>query len=1248
MSNVISGTGTVTQIGAGTTSLTGANSYSGTTTISAGTLSVGAGGAAGTLGTGAVINDATLQLNRSDSITVANAVSGTGALTKLGAGVVTLTGANTYSGTTTISVGTLNVGGAGAVGTLGAGAVVNNATLLIDRSDAAFTLANSISGTGALTKSAAGTASTLTLTGTNSYSGTTTITEGILQIGAGGTTGTLGTGGVVTTGGTLRFNRSDALSVSGVISGSGTVSQFGNGTTSLTGANTYTGATTITTGALNIQNNTALGTTAAGTTVSSGAALEIQNNVTVGAEALSLTGTGIASGGALRNVSGDNTYGGAITLSGGATRINSDAGTLTLNGAIGGAAQNVTLGGAGNATIGGIIGTTTGTLTKDGVGTATLTGANTYTGATTISAGALNIQNNTALGTTAGGVTVASGAALEMQGGIAVGTEALSLSGLGVSNGGALRSISGTNSYAGAITLTGGGAGISSDAGTLTVSGVISGLGQTLTVGGAGTTVLTAANTYSGTTTISAGTLSIGNNTTTGTLGSGAVVNNGTLQIDRSNALTVANDISGSGALTKLQANALTLTGNNSYSGTTTISAGTLNVGVGGTAGSLGTGAVVNNGSLVFNRSDTLTVNGAISGSGSLTQAGTGKTILAAGLNGYTGTTTISAGQLQIGNGSTSGTVTGNIVNNAVLDFDLPNATTYSGVISGTGSVTQSGTGTLTLTGINTYAGPTTVSNGRLAVNGSIASNVTVASAGNLGGSGSINGGVTNNGMLAPGNSIGTLTVNGSYTQAAGSSYEVEVNAGGQADRLNVTGAPGTATINGGTVSVVAAAGVYSPSTTYTILNATGGVTGTYSNVTSNFPFLQASLGYDTNNIYLTLRPGGFARGALTFNQAAVGGVLDQSVAGSSGDFATVIGTMSTLTLAQGQAAMDAISGQNYAGFGTANIGSGLLFMNAIGQQMSLARGGSGSGTRVALAQACDIACDAQDGGEQPSPWSLWGNALGGTGSVSGNGNASTLTYNAGGMATGIDYRVDPRFLVGFGLGYASGNQWLGGFLGRGTTDSYQASVYASFAEAAYYIDAMAGYGYNDNQMTRQIVIPGLQSRTARGRTGANQFLAQAEAGYKIAVHAPAAATLAPFARLQTSAATQAGFSEIGADSLNLNVAPQMTTSVRGTLGAEISATVDAGWRDKLAMQLRLGWVHEYADTSRPVTAGFAGAPGTNFTVFGAAPPRDSAVLGFAASTAVAQNTSLYLRYDGEVGTGADNHALSAGIRLSW
>jgi outer membrane autotransporter protein len=101
-------------------------------------------------------------------------------------------------------------------------------------------------------------------------------------------------------------------------------------------------------------------------------------------------------------------------------------------------------------------------------------------------------------------------------------------------------------------------------------------------------------------------------------------------------------------------------------------------------------------------------------------------------------------------------------------------------------------------------------------------------------------------------------------------------------------------------------------------------------------------------------------------------------------------------------------------------------------------------------------------------------------------------------------------------------------------------------------------------------------------------------------------------------------------------------------VGADLGGAIGLGDERKLDLALRLGWMHEYADTSRPITAAFAGAPVNAFTVYGAAPQRNAVVIGFSATTAIADATSLYLRYDGEIGSGSDNHALNVGVRLSW
>ncbi len=205
------------------------------------------------------------------------------------------------------------------------------------------------------------------------------------------------------------YNVGVLFTVPGVVN-SNSVTKAGTGTWVLSGNNTYTGPTSVSQGVLNIQHANALGATNTGTLVTSGAALQIQGSITVGNEALTLNGTGISTNGALRNISGDNIYGGLLTL-GSLSRIQNDAGSLTLSntGTITGPGFGLTVGGAGNTTINSIIGNTTGVLLKQGSGTLTLGNANTYTGATTVSdgtlalgaSGSITISASVSLGATA-------------------------------------------------------------------------------------------------------------------------------------------------------------------------------------------------------------------------------------------------------------------------------------------------------------------------------------------------------------------------------------------------------------------------------------------------------------------------------------------------------------------------------------------------------------------------------------------------------------------------------------------------------------------------------------------------------------------------------------------------------------------------------------------------------------------------------------------------------------------------------
>jgi outer membrane autotransporter protein len=564
------------------------------------------------------------------------------------------------------------------------------------------------------------------------------------------------------------------------------------------------------------------------------------------------------------------------------------------------------------------------------------------------------------------------------------------------------------------------------------------------------------------------------------------------------------------------------------------------------------------------------------------------------------------------------------------------------------GSLVKVGAGTLTLSGASTLASGTRISEGRLVVNGTLASDVAIASGASLGGTGVITGNVVNNGIVSPSSGIGTLSLNGGYTQAAGSTYQVQVNP----TQSSLIAVAGGVVLNGGTVSVLAQNGTYAPKSHYTILSATGGITGAYASVTSNLAFLTPVLSYTANTVALTLSQGAtaFSDGGLNPNQKSIGRALDAGSVGASGDFKTVLDALSVLDTAQGPRALDAVGGQNYSGFGTAGVQSAQTFMDNFqgqaggGQFFSGSNAAAPSGGHIALADACDITCDSSS----TPRWGAWGGGLGGFGTVAGDANSHGLTYTLGGFAAGLDRRFGSGFMAGFATGFTATTLYTQDMPGRGTSNTLQFALYGEYAEGPFYVDTLAGYARSDNRMSRPISIPGLSFRTAQGQTVADQFFGQVEAGYKISVLPAFGGFATPFARLQGSTSTQAGFTESGADSLNLTVAAQTTNSLRTVLGAQIGASLDAGRRDKLNVLFRLGWSHEFADLNRPVTAAFAGAPAIGFATLGAIAPRDGVVLGLAVNTAVGEATSLYLRYDGDLAGANTNHAITGGVRFVW
>jgi fibronectin-binding autotransporter adhesin len=371
------------------------------------------------------------------------------------------------------------------------------------------------------------------------------------------------------------------------------------------------------------------------------------------------------------------------------------------------------------------------TITKNGTNTVTLVGgANTYMGVTTVGSGTLSVST-LANGGSPSDIGEANNSASNfvLDGGILQytgGTVSIDRLFTITTNGGTIDSSgfgpltlnnTGSLSYIGFAVRTLKLAGTEPDNNILAAVLADNGTTTSLTKNGPGKWVLTGNNTYSGVTTIANGELQVGNGGATGTLGSGSVMNNGSLDFNRTGSLTITGAIGGGGSLTNDGTGTLILANNSTYGGGTTINAGTLQVGNGGGTGSLlPTGVISNNSLLVFNTTGTFfyTGTGAIIGTGNVKVTGSGL-IKAIGGNSYTGWTLIDTNAtFQPCSGNQGQLLSSVVTNYGTLKFLRQDQGVfgYSNNIVGSGRVVTDEDGNLsdvTLMGVNTYTGGTVI-----------------------------------------------------------------------------------------------------------------------------------------------------------------------------------------------------------------------------------------------------------------------------------------------------------------------------------------------------------------------------------------------------------------------------------------------------------------------------------------------------------------------------------------------------------
>ncbi len=526
-----------------------------------------------------------------------------------------------------------------------------------------------------------------------SYGGGTTINGGVLEVGNGGSGASFGIAGGLLDNGSLIFNHADSAAFSAVISGNGSVTQAGTGTLTLLGNNTYAGGTTIANGTLAVSADSNLGnpsgtlsigqgTLLVQASINSGRNLSLTNSAATIQVGSSLTysnsgtisGTGglTESGGGLLVLTGGNTYTGPTTIAGGTLQVGNGgsgasiggSGSVLDNGSLVFNLSDTTL-------VSSVSGS--GSLTKTGSGVLALLGANSnsYSGATTITSGAIDF------GQTAGSLPNANSNVL-FNGGSG-GTAGV------IQASGTLSLTTGTGPGQVQWAKTSGG--FAARGGTLTVT---LDEGATETWGVAGTPFNVSGGLIFGSPTAD-GPVIFTNSINLNSGNRDIWVNQG---LGGDYALISGNLITSSSDTTsniKKDGNGLLiLTGSNSYPGATTISGGTLQIGNGGNSGSLGSGAITDNAALVFDRSDNgLIVSNAISGSGSLTQIGYG-TLTLSGSNTYSSGTTVNAGTLVLANTSGSAIGSGTLT----LNGGTLAGTTFGGTVS---SLVQAGSGSHTI-----------------------------------------------------------------------------------------------------------------------------------------------------------------------------------------------------------------------------------------------------------------------------------------------------------------------------------------------------------------------------------------------------------------------------------------------------------------------------------------------------------------------------------------------------------------------
>ncbi|MEK7339524.1 MAG: autotransporter domain-containing protein, partial [Verrucomicrobiota bacterium] len=731
----------------------------------------------------------------------------------------------------------------------------------------------------------------------------------------------------------------------------------------------------------------------------------------------------------------------------------------------------------------------------------------------------------------------------------------------------------------------------------------------------------------------------------------GELIGGGNILLGEKTLITAAeNDtsyvgiINGTGSFIKQGSGTLTLSGANVYSGGTMINAGTLALSGSGKLSSTGSvtihagifdisnitdsfqtigdlsgiggEVILGDKTLIQDTSNHTSYAGAIRGSGAFIKQGLG-TLILTGHNNYSGGTTVNAGVLQ---GNTN-SLQGNILSDAQLVFDQISSGTYEGIISGGGSLIKQGPGMITiLSDCSCFSGTVSIQEGTLMMKGKIGGGLEISTNAMLAGIGSVEN-VINHGIVKPGSSIGTLTINGNYTQGSSGILNIEIDELEASSLLQVTGA---ATLNG-VLQVSPDPGVYLEGTTYTFLTA-GSVIGQFSstfstrplNYTINYFPTQAQLLILVSSLILPARPNGNAGAVVDY-------LFCSSFDFTDADLVTVTEALLELPINQYAQALNRLTPSQF----------GALALNELENNFSVANIFLGANQTTCCYNFCEST-------------NLWINPLGLVYSQKNRlqlgQEAIGFTNHTYGVAAGIDHLFSNDWTLGFGLCYSYSHLHWKNQAGKARADSGYLGPYIGYDCGSFYFDFLILGTGNFYDVDRKVVFPGI-SRVASSHPTTWDLSEIVLAGFK----------LEPFYHffvqpeflIDQLNIFQESFHESGSGSIDLSVKRKYASFLRSLINLKfVKEWVFCNMC--LAPSVNVGWLRTTPLTGRHYTASFREETfcSPNFSVTSFNQVIDQALVGVQILLSSQGGFSMSLGYEGRFGNGSKVNEID--IALDW